>query len=472
MTPLPHPARLVEAGPSVGPSVGAGVTATARERPYELLTLDTVGRYALERGHLAGATPGELAVREVGDGNLNAVFVVRAGDRGVAVKQALPYVRVHGPSWPMTPRRADAEARAYRLMTRLTPDLVPAFHGYDPDRYALVLEDLSDHRVLRAALADGGRPPGVGGRIGLFSGLLTFGTSTFSLPPADHAALVARFANPDLCALTEAMIFDEPYVAHEHNRFAAGAADQVRSLRADRAFRAAVGRLKDAFTGRSDALVHGDLHTGSVMVGGPGAGPDLAVGASAGVRGATVGAGAAVEAGRVLAFDPEFCFVGPFGFDLGLFIANLLLAALRSEVVDGSAAFRDYIGDQIVDAWAAFAGEIRRRWPERRDRTDPDSADRTDPDPDSADQTDPDGQTATAGPDRWLATVWSEVAGFAGLEALRRLIGYAHLPEIDALPADDQLAITTRVLTAGRTLVLARDSFTGPAALLTVAGLR
>jgi 5-methylthioribose kinase len=415
------------------------------DRPYELLTLETVGRYTLERGYLANATAEELTIREVGDGNLNAVFVVRAGERGVAVKQALPYVRVHGPSWPMTPLRAAAEARAYQLMTTLTPELVPAFHGYDPACYALVLEDLSDQQVLRAALADGARPAGLGERIGMFSGRLTFGTSLFGLPPAEHAALTQHFANPELCALTEAMIFDEPYIAHEHNRYPADAADQVRSLRADPAFRVAVRRLKDAFTGRPDALVHGDLHTGSVMVGGPG-GSDIP----------------GVGPRQVLVFDPEFCFVGPFGFDLGLFIANLLLAALRADAVDGPAAFRDYIGEQITAAWAAFSGEIRRRWPARH-LPGARAAD--------ADRAAPADRGAEEGPDRWLAAVWSDVAGFAGLEALRRLIGYAHLPEIDALPAQAQLTVTTRVLTVGRTLVLSRESLAGPAALLSAAGL-
>ncbi|MBV9318246.1 MAG: S-methyl-5-thioribose kinase, partial [Gammaproteobacteria bacterium] len=41
-------------------------------------------------------------VREVGDGNLNLVFIVDGPSASVCVKQALPYVRVAGSSWPMT----------------------------------------------------------------------------------------------------------------------------------------------------------------------------------------------------------------------------------------------------------------------------------------------------------------------------------------------------------------------------------
>lgn len=47
--------------------------------------------------------PGALTATEVGDGNLNQVFIVAnaAGER-VVLKQALPYLRVAGESWPLT----------------------------------------------------------------------------------------------------------------------------------------------------------------------------------------------------------------------------------------------------------------------------------------------------------------------------------------------------------------------------------
>ena len=43
-----------------------------------------------------GGDAADWRVREVGDGNLNLVFIVEGPDAGVAVKQALPYVRLVG----------------------------------------------------------------------------------------------------------------------------------------------------------------------------------------------------------------------------------------------------------------------------------------------------------------------------------------------------------------------------------------
>ena len=41
-------------------------------------------------------------VKEVGDGNLNLVFIVKGRKGIIVIKQALPYVRVVGEDWPLT----------------------------------------------------------------------------------------------------------------------------------------------------------------------------------------------------------------------------------------------------------------------------------------------------------------------------------------------------------------------------------
>ena len=54
-------------------------------------------------------------VREVGDGNLNLVFIVEGPTGRVVVKQALPYVRLVGESWPLPLKRSFFE---YQALTR------------------------------------------------------------------------------------------------------------------------------------------------------------------------------------------------------------------------------------------------------------------------------------------------------------------------------------------------------------------
>ncbi len=121
---------------------------------YRILETDDIPGYLRERGHWDDAT--DIGVREVSDGNMNRVFLASSADgtRSLAVKQALPWVRVAGPSWPMSQDRADAEARAYDQVAKVAPDKIPAIHGYDPENHALVMEDMSDLEVLRTRLDD------------------------------------------------------------------------------------------------------------------------------------------------------------------------------------------------------------------------------------------------------------------------------------------------------------------------------
>ena len=63
----------------------------------------------------------------------------------------------------------------------------------------------------------------------------------------------------------------------------------------------AVSRLKIKFMSESQSLLHGDLHTGSIMV--------------------------AENDTKVI--DPEFAFYGPIGFDVGALLANLLMNFLQ-----------------------------------------------------------------------------------------------------------------------------------------------
>lgn len=63
----------------------------------------------------AGTT---LDCREIGDGNLNLVFVAQAhhdSSRSVILKQALPYLRCAGDGWPLSRERAEFEYMALQL---------------------------------------------------------------------------------------------------------------------------------------------------------------------------------------------------------------------------------------------------------------------------------------------------------------------------------------------------------------------
>jgi 5-methylthioribose kinase len=72
---------------------------------YHPFDVEEAAAYAATCPPLRASVAADAALwaREVGDGNLNLVFIV-SGDDGssAAIKQALPYVRLVGESWPIT----------------------------------------------------------------------------------------------------------------------------------------------------------------------------------------------------------------------------------------------------------------------------------------------------------------------------------------------------------------------------------
>ncbi len=373
------------------------------------LTVETVPAYLAARPHLAGPVDpaSVVSVVEVGDGNLNLVFIVKdAAGNGVVVKQSLPHVRVD-PSWPLTRERAAREAVVLGVHERIAPEHVPAFHGFDAEALALSIEDLSDHAVWRGELNAGRLHTYAAAQLGRYVGAVGFATSVFGTPGPERRRAIAEATNPELSEITEDLVFTEPYVDHEHNGWLPANDDDVRELRADRAFVREIGLAKQRFQESAQSLLHGDLHTGSVFV--------------------------RAEGASVRAFDSEFGTYGPTGFDLGAVWANLVIAAARAHVL-GRTADAETLLTLPVELVDAFEAEFRRRWP---DRVDPrvygdDVLDHT------------------------LAQIRSDAAIYGAAKAVRRIVGFSKVADIQTLPEVERAVAARLVLRAARTLGTAR----------------
>lgn len=154
-----------------------------------------------------------LSVAEVGDGNLNRVFRVVDEDsvRGVIVKQALPYIRSVGESWPLTRDRARIEAQVLRCHGEHCPEYRVTLLHHDAEQSVLLLEDLSAMALWRRTLIDGFAPAGAAARLGDYLARVHYHGSDFHLSSPRKRAALARFGNPELCAATEAVFFEHPY---------------------------------------------------------------------------------------------------------------------------------------------------------------------------------------------------------------------------------------------------------------------
>src|SRR5437867_11321440 len=167
-----------------------------------------------------GGRQQDWMITEVGDGNLNLVFLVEGPAGGVCVKQALPYVRLVGESWPMTLERTFFEHEYMREQARHVGSLMPQVYHYDPALYAIVMERLSPHIIMRHGVIQGQRYPAFVEHITDFMARSLFFTSDLAIPAERKKALMATFCgNTELCKITEDLIFTDPYRLNERNHW-------------------------------------------------------------------------------------------------------------------------------------------------------------------------------------------------------------------------------------------------------------
>jgi 5-methylthioribose kinase len=392
---------------------------------YKILDSKSILEYVLQypdtKNFLDITKPLEAA--ELSDGNLNAVFRVFEKDnlaKSILLKQGLPYLRVAGESWPLSPERAGFEARALAHEYTFAPGLVPRPYWFDETMNINAMEDLRDHQVMRKPMMAGVRFENLGVTIGRFLAATLYASSDFGMEAKAKKQLAKRFANGELCEITEDLILMEPFEPilvggkENRNRFNPLIGDALADLQNDTDVKRNVAHLKHKFMTCGQALLHGDLHTGSIMASAPDANGQADI--------------------RVI--DPEFAFFGPIGFDIGLFIANLFLnaAAQHAHAKDDKARshYRAYLYKQARDSWTVFETEFREKLTS----------------PNSISWTHPEFQAD------FMVSVLRDTAGYAGCEMIRRTVGFAHVADLDGITDEKVRAEAERMaLNVGRRLI-------------------
>ena len=374
-------------------------------------------------------------VEEVGDGNLNLVFIVTGAKETVIVKQALPYVRLVGDSWPLPLYRAFYEYHALIRQEAFDPGSVPEIFYFDDAQALIVMEYLSPHVILRRKLILGEKVEGLGTRLGLFCARTAFRGSELCLLSEKKKSDVALFAgNIEIPAITEALVFRDPYFDAEMNHHTEGLDPIVAILRNDVAMKSEVQALFRAFSAKSETLCHGDLHSGSAMC----------------------------TDDETKVIDPEFVFYGPMGYDIGMLIANYVMAYLSQPAHRTELAVDDYQGwilQVIGETWDAFCAEFKTLWDTERTGMLYDRALFEDQ-----------GHSSGGARDALLAEIWSDALGFCGIEMHRRTLSLAHNADFEDIEAPAFRApLEARNLMMGRGLILQRNDIADAKALCDIA---
>lgn len=352
----------------------------------------------------------DISCNEIGDGNLNLVFRLKDNnsDKSIIVKQALPYVRAAGEDWPLDIGRGEIESKILKIEYDLTDGLVPEVYLYDNDMACMVMEDLSDYVIMRYGLLDVIQYPNFAEQIAEFMAKTLLLTSDVVLDHQKKKVMVKEFTNPELCDITEALVYTEPFGIGERNNMEDFLVDfHKENLVDDQELKVEVAKLKFDFMNNAQALLHGDLHTGSIFV----------------------------NEKYTKVIDPEFAFFGPMAYDIGALMANLVMNYLSTNAIVEDDAKRqqhlEWLLDAIEKTIDLFAEKFLNLWPEVVT----------------------DNMAKTPGFDKWyLNDVLVNTAGVTGCEMIRRTVGFAHVKDLDSIPDDSK-----REQTKKKNLLMAKE---------------
>lgn len=359
-----------------------------------------------------------LTCREIGDGNLNYVFRVKdeKSGRSIIVKQAGTHLRISD-KMTLTTDRGRIEASILKLQGALCPGLVPEVYLYDGVMCAMIMEDMIGHTMMRTGLIHHEMYPKFPEQISTFLVNSLLMTTDIVMDHQKRKALVREFSNPELCDITENLVFGEPILNYNgRNDVFPPVKDFVeKEIYGDKALKAEVARLKFRFMNHAQSLIHGDLHTGSVFI----------------------------NQEHTFVFDPEFAFFGPMGYDIGNVIANLFFAWANGNATisdpEEKAQFCGWCMCAIMEIVDLFREKFLRLYDEQV----------TEPLAKSDDFK-----------ASYLSEILADTAGYAGTECIRRIVGMAHNKDITVIEDMDKRATAEKILlTFAKDLIMHQKDF-------------
>ena len=405
---------------------------------YEPLTIETL---ADRLGSvdaickIVGDDTSKWNIDEVGDGNLNLVYTVSSESGNIIIKQALPYVRLVGDSWPLPLSRSFYEHEVLVRQAKRDPGSVPAIHYFDKEQAIIAMEMLLPHIILRKKLIAGEYINGLAQRLGEFCARNAFRGSDLSLQTADKKSDTAMFqGNLALMAITESLVFTEPYFEAEMNHHTEGLDPVVKTLRSDVKMKSEAQKMLMKFTSNTETLCHGDLHSGSVMC----------------------------TDNETKVIDPEFGFYGPMGFDIGMLISNYLMAYFSQPGHRDSeklSEYQNWILKVIEETFETFQQEFKKLWnSERTGILFPRSM--------FEDQ----GDSSDFALNEMLEHIWQDAVAVCGIEMHRRVLSLAHNADFEEISDTKKRSqLEARNLMMGRELILNNNSIKNASALTSLA---
>lgn len=384
-----------------------------RYQKHFLMDEVAIRDYVMEElGVFPAGTP--LMVHEIGDGNINYVFRVinQRTQESLIIKQADVLLRSSGR--PLDIERNRIEAEILCLQNKIAPKFVPKVYDYDQAMYALTMEDVSDYQNMRYELVEKKVFPNFSEEIAEYLAQTLLLTSDLVLDRDVKKQQVRAFINPEMCDISEDLVFTEPYDDYKQRNIITPGNETfvVENLYENEPLQVEVALLRNNFMNNAQSLLHGDLHTGSIFINQKG----------------------------VKVIDPEFAFYGPAGYDIGNVLAHLyfpLVKNLTDPTIDET--FHHWCKQAISDVYDQVLAKLATSYEEKVTF--------------SLYQNQTFKETMLRG-------IMADAAGYAGTEIIRRVVGDSKVKELSLISKEKRIAAERLLLKIGIQLIINRRQIT------------
>ena len=344
-------------------------------------------------------------------GNLNHVCRVTDGKgNSIYIKQAGDTLRI-SEDMTATLDRNRQESEILQLEEKMAPGMVPHVYFFDTTMSACGMEDCSDYEVMRDAMLKHETFPRFADDISTFMVRTLLLSSDVVMDHRKKKELTRRFITPDLDDITEKLVLMEPYLGAERNNvFEPNREFVEKELYQHDALHLAVSKLKFNFMTNAQALLHGDLHTGSVFI----------------------------RKDSTKIFDCEFGTFAPMGYDIGNVVANLIFA-MDNGIAGGDQAFADWTVQAAADTIDLFIRKYNSLYDEA--------------------VTEPMAKVPGF-KEYYLESILKDTAGYAGTELHRRTVGMANVVDVTSIKDTRKRLLAERTnIVAGKDFILHQEKF-------------
>lgn len=355
----------------------------------------------------------KITCKEISDGNINYVYRVSSGGISVILKQAGIHTRSNSSGRILDVNRNAREAEILSYYGTILPELSPKIIYIDKIMNLFVMEDLKDYIILRDALIQGRIYSHLSEHITSFIVEASLSTADFFIDPFVKKENVVKYINKELCKISEELVFREPFFNKlNENSFSESLNSFVQEkLYNNKVLHAESIKLKYEFMNNAQALIHGDLHTGSIFV----------------------------NDDYIKVMDCEFAFYGPIGYDLGSIAANFLFAYVYHINVTKDKNYISFLYRLIDDIIIIFKNKFISKFLH-----------------DTIDETVRNEYFI----EHYLIDALKTSFGVCGLEIIRRTTGCAKVKEIESV-TDNKIRknIEYSLLNIGIECIINRDKF-------------